>query len=72
MPSGRNFNAFQQGAGTAPEAPSYCCSDCGYESHNRKNFRNAESGKTCSTGHYEKDGTLKRARNGYAKWGKSS
>ena len=40
MPSsGRNFNAFQQGAGTAPEAASYCCAECGYTSGNRKHFK---------------------------------
>jgi hypothetical protein len=42
---------------------------CGYESNNRRNFRNTEGGeKTCSTGHYEdKEGNLKRAINPYAR-----
>jgi hypothetical protein len=67
MLKGRNFQSFQEGAGTAPEAASYCCAECGYESSNRKHFKSADEGKTCSTGHYEKDGALKRARNPYAK-----
>lgn len=66
---GRNVLSFQQGAGTAPEAPHYCCAECGYESDNRRHFRSGEEEgtKTCSTGHYEKDGELKRARNPYAR-----
>lgn len=67
MKSGRNTQSFQEGAGAAPEAPRYCCADCGYESSNRRHFRSAEKGKTCSTGHYEKDGELKRAINPYAR-----
>ena len=65
---GRNFQSFQEGAGTAPEASSYCCAECGFESGNRKHFKSGsdEGTKTCSTGHYEKDGELKRARNPYA------
>jgi hypothetical protein len=71
MNPGRNVLAFQQGAGNAPEAPSYCCAECGYTSGNRRNFRSSGEGKTCSTGHYEdKDGALKRARNPYSKWGR--
>ena len=67
-PRGRNFNAFQQGAGVAPEAPKYCCAECGYTSDERRHFKSAGDGKTCSTGHYEtKDGELKRARNPYAR-----
>ena len=72
MVKGRNFTSFQEGAGTAPEAPSYCCADCGYASSNRRHFRSAgEGAKTCSTGHYEaKDGSgPKRARNPYARGG---
>ena len=65
--TGRTFNAFQQGAGTAPEAASYCCAECGYTSGNRKHFKSHEEGKTCSTGHYERDGQLKRAKNPYAR-----
>lgn len=66
--SGRNFTAFQQGAGQAPEAPSYCCAECGYTSGNRKSFRSAGEDKTCSTGHYQdKDGNLRRAKNPYAR-----
>jgi hypothetical protein len=66
---GRSFNSFQQGAGTAPEPPSYECAECGYASGNRKHFKSGgeEGGKTCSTGHYEKDGALKRAKNPYAR-----
>lgn len=65
--TGRNFDAFQQGAGTAPETTSYCCAECGYASDNRRHFKSAEGGKTCSTGHYEdKEGNVKRARNPYA------
>ena len=67
MKGGRNTQSFEEGAGTAPEAPHYCCADCGYESSNRRHFRSAENGKTCSTGHYEKDGEMKRAINPYAK-----
>jgi hypothetical protein len=65
--SGRNFDAFQQGAGTAPEATLYVCAHCGYSSDNRRHFKSHEDGKTCSTGHYEdKEGQIKRARNPYA------
>lgn len=67
MKGGRNIQSFEEGAGTAPEAPSYCCADCGFSSSNRRHFRSAEEGKTCSTGHYEKDGELKRAINPYAR-----
>lgn len=68
MTKGRNFDAFQQGAGTAPNQTEYCCADCGYTSVNRRHFRSSgEDTKTCATGHYEdKEGTLKRARNPYA------
>jgi len=68
MKGGRNILSFQQGAGTAPEAASYCCAECGYSSSNRRHFKSAGEGeKTCSTGHYEdKDGQPKRARNPYA------
>lgn len=66
--SGRNTFSFQQGAGTAPEASSYQCAECGYTSDNRRHFRSAGEGKTCSTGHYEdKEGNVKRARNPYAR-----
>jgi hypothetical protein len=65
---GRNLYDFQVGAGTAPEASSYCCAECGYVSGNRKHFKSQGEGKTCSTGHYEdKDGNIKRARNPYAR-----
>jgi hypothetical protein len=64
---GRNVQSFQVGAGTAPEEPHYLCADCGYESSNRRHFRSADNGKTCSTGHYEKDGELKRSINPYAR-----
>ena len=66
---GRSFQSFQQGAGTAPEPPSYECAECGYASANRKHFRSGseEGAKTCSTGHYQtKEGETKRARNPYA------
>lgn len=63
----KRFDAFSQGAGV--EAPSYTCTECGYESANRKNFRNSEEGQhVCTTGHYtDKAGTLKRAKNPYAR-----
>ena len=68
MRGGRNFLAFQQGAGTAPETTQYCCAECGFASDQRRHFKSAGDGKTCSTGHYEdKTGVLKRARNPYAK-----
>ena len=69
MPKGRNFTSFQEGAGTAPEATSYCCAECGFASSNRKHFKsgNEEGTKTCATGHYERDGELKRAKNMYAR-----
>jgi hypothetical protein len=63
----RRLDAFTQGQGLEVEA--HVCADCGYTSTNRKNFRRSEDGDghTCSTGHYEKDGELKRAINPYAK-----
>lgn len=64
----RRSKAFNEGMGV--ESPSYCCSECGYESQNRKNFRRTEdrSAHTCSTGHYtDKQGTLKRQKNAYAR-----
>ena len=62
---GRN-NAFAAGQGVEQEQCT--CSECGYTSSNRKNFRKgAEGGHTCSTGHYEnKQGELKRQKNLYA------
>ena len=69
MLKGRNFSSFQQGAGTAPEAREYECAECGFASTNRKHFKSGseEGTKTCATGHYEKDGEIKRARNPYAR-----
>jgi hypothetical protein len=62
------LDAFNAGQGIEPPVPpSHCCAECGYESTNRRNFRNADGGKTCSTGHYEKDGELKRQKNPYAR-----
>jgi hypothetical protein len=62
----RRYDAFTQGMGVEP--PSYTCGECGYQSQNRKNFRNAEDGHTCSTGHYtSKEGELKRQKNVYAR-----
>jgi hypothetical protein len=64
---GRNTQAFLIGSGQGPEP--YVCSECGYSSANRKHFKKGEGGEghTCSTGHYDKDGELKRARNPYAR-----
>jgi len=69
MLKGRNFDSFQQGAGTAPEPTSYECAECGFSSSNRKHFKSSgEDGqKTCATGHYERDGQLKRQKNMYAR-----
>ena len=62
------LEAFEVGQGlTPPPPPTKCCSECGYESSNRRNFRKSDDGYTCSTGHYEKDGEMKRARNPYAR-----
>jgi hypothetical protein len=67
MAANRRIGAFLEGAGT-PQAPAYCCAECGYASNNHRNFRNAESGRTCSTGHYTAaNGDLKRSRNPYAR-----
>jgi hypothetical protein len=68
MPSTRRQDAFAYGMGI--EDPSYSCSECGYKSGNRKNYRRTEDGDghTCSTGHYtDKNGELKRQKNPYAK-----
>lgn len=62
----RRYDAFTLGMGV--EAPNYTCAECGYQSGNRKNFRNADEGHTCSTGHYtNKTGELKRQKNVYAR-----
>ena len=64
----RRYDAFVGGMGVEP--PEYTCSECGYSSGNRKNFRNSEDGgsHTCSTGHYtDKQGELKRQKNPYAR-----
>lgn len=64
--------SFMSGAGIpvpeAPAPPTRTCSACGFESPNRKHFKKDGDGHTCSTGHYEKNGELKRAKNGYATW----
>lgn len=67
MATKRRYDAFLFGTGVEPET--FCCAECGYESASRKNFRRTEDGeaRTCSTGHYEKDGALKRQRNTYAR-----
>lgn len=66
MNTKRRYDAFVGGMGV--EQPSYTCAECGYSSQNRKNFRNAEDGHTCSTGHYtDKQGELKRQKNVYAR-----
>ena len=63
---GRN-TAFSVGQGIEQEECS--CSECGYTSSNRKNFRKgAEGGHVCSTGHYtDKEGNPKRSKNLYAR-----
>lgn len=69
MPN-RRMDAFAFGQGIEPEAPpTHVCAECGYEHTNRKNFKRTEGGDgfTCSTGHYERGGQLKRNRNAYAK-----
>jgi hypothetical protein len=67
MPAGRSNEHFQIGAGTQPEAESYCCAECGYTHTKKKLFKQSDGGLTCSTGHYEdKQGQPKRARNPYA------
>jgi len=68
----RRSAAFSFGQGIEPEPTPTCqCAECGYEHTNRKNFKRTEDGEgyTCSTGHYERDGQLKRAKNAYAKGG---
>jgi hypothetical protein len=67
MTTKRRMDAFLFGTGVEPET--FCCAECGYASASRKNFRRSEDGeaRTCSTGHYEKNGELKRAKNTYAK-----
>lgn len=64
----RRFDAFLVGSGVEPPEP-FCCAECGYQSTSRKNFRRSEDGegRTCSTGHYEKNGELKRQKNAYAR-----
>lgn len=64
--TGRRYDAFTLGMGV--EEPQYTCSECGYSSPNRKNFRNGGEGHVCSTGHYtDKQGELKRQKNVYAR-----
>jgi len=67
MPGQRRLDAFNYGAGQEPTQ--HVCSECGYEHTNRKNFKRTDDGEgyTCSTGHYEKDGVLKRNKNQYAR-----
>ena len=67
MPQEARSHAFAVGAGTAPVRETRSCAQCGYTSANNKLFRKDGDGHTCSTGHYEKDGQLKRAKNPYAK-----
>jgi hypothetical protein len=62
----KRLEHFDRGRGIEPEE--HVCAECGYSSPQRKNFRRAESGGlTCSTGHYHKEGEMRRARNPYAK-----
>ena len=68
MNSKRRLDAFSFGLGVEPE--SHACTECGYTSENRKNFKRSEEGDgyVCSTGHYtNKDGETKRAINPYAR-----
>ena len=66
MAGGRNLEHFLLGTGTPPET--HQCAECGYEHTKKKLFKRGDDDGTltCSTGHYEKDGQLKRARNPYA------
>lgn len=67
MPTARRNEAFNFGRGIEPEQ--HVCADCGYAHPSRKNFKKGadEGSMTCSTGHYEKDGVLKRQKNAYAR-----
>ena len=58
---------FDLGRGVPAAPPQPTCADCGYSHPSSKNFRRKGDGYTCSTGHYERDGKLMRARNGYAR-----
>ena len=67
MTSARRTSAFAAGMGVEQET--HACSECGYTSENRKNFRRSDDGEgyICSTGHYnDKEGNLKRQKNVYA------
>jgi hypothetical protein len=67
MPGTRRLDAFAAGQGQEPVQ--HVCSECGYTHTNRKNFKRSDDGEgyTCSTGHYERNGELKRAKNTYAR-----
>lgn len=67
MAARRRNDAFNFGQGIEPEQ--HICADCGYAHPSRKNFKRSEDGEhvTCSTGHYEKDGEMRRAKNTYAR-----
>lgn len=70
MATPRRLSAFDMGQGIEPEAPPvHTCNDCGYAHTNRKNFKRTDNGEgfTCSTGHYERGGALKRQKNTYAR-----
>jgi hypothetical protein len=70
MVTQRRNDAFLQGQGIEPPEPvQHVCAECGYAHANRRNFKRTEDGGgyTCSTGHYEKNGELKRQKNAYAR-----
>lgn len=64
----RRLDAFSFGMGVEPEQ--HTCTECGYSSPSRKNFKRSEDGDglSCSTGHYtNKAGETKRQKNLYAR-----
>ena len=66
MVAARQRDQFAQGAGVSPLG-GLTCQSCGFASENRKLFKREGDGHTCSTGHYEAEGKLHRAKNPYAR-----